>query len=356
MRTSDLDPDRLRRLAELKPDGARVLSLFLDLDPRSVPTTAARRSAITSLLDETHRTVEAAELEHDAKRALRADLERTRAWFDGEFDATGAAALALFVSGPADLFEAIKLPRSVEQRVVLDDSPYVEPLARLGRSEAVVAVLADRRNARFFAGTRDGVSEVDPEQAGLWPSADDDAGVERTHNRVTDAEAQAHFKRVGAAVRVLREREGADHVLTAAPSELHRDLLGGLHAYERERHAGWLEHLDIGSAGPEDVRTAAEAVLDAVREAGVEQTLDRLRAGLGRGERAAAGRQAVRDALEQARVEVLLYDQAFAREHPQEAEHCAETAVAQSADVLVLDREEHPDLAAHDGVAAVLRF
>ena len=271
-------------------------------------------------------------------------------------DAGGARGLALFVSGDADLFEVVKLSKAVEQKVVFEDSPFVEPLARMGTAEKVVVVLADRRAARFFAGTRDELREIDPEQSGLWPSGSDDSGVDRTHNRVTDAEAHAHFKRVGSAVRTLREHQKAEHVLTGAPSELHGDLLGGLHTYDRDRHGGWLEHLDIGSASAEDVRGAAEAVLDTVRERATAELLDRLRAGIGRGERAAAGVEAVREALEQARVEVLVYDRAFARERPQDAEHCAETAVAQSAEVVVLDQDDHPDLAEHGGVAAILRF
>ena len=55
MQLNDLDPGTLRRLAGLRPGEARVLSLFLRLDPSELPTPPARASAITSLCDEAER-------------------------------------------------------------------------------------------------------------------------------------------------------------------------------------------------------------------------------------------------------------------------------------------------------------
>src|SRR4051794_37020658 len=101
MQTSDVTQERLQRLASFQaPGGARVLSLYLNLDPQAnLAAPQNRRSAVNSLLDEAHRAVEGEEdLEHDAHMALREDVNRAREELEANLDdgwAEGAHALAL---------------------------------------------------------------------------------------------------------------------------------------------------------------------------------------------------------------------------------------------------------------------
>ena len=63
----------LRRLADVRPERGRVLSVFLNLDPAEFATPAARSTAITSVLTQAaHRVEEADGLEHDEREALKA--------------------------------------------------------------------------------------------------------------------------------------------------------------------------------------------------------------------------------------------------------------------------------------------
>src|ERR1700755_3131734 len=114
MQTNDLTAERLRQLADLKPDNAQVLSLFLNLDPRGLATPPgpasgkapalslnrdprdlatppARASEVRSVLDQADKAVkEAAEVDglgHEKIKALREDLDRARAFFDSGWDA-----------------------------------------------------------------------------------------------------------------------------------------------------------------------------------------------------------------------------------------------------------------------------
>src|SRR4051812_13988173 len=125
MQTSDVTPDRLQRLATLEaPGDTRILSLYLNLDPSTnFGPHANRRSATTSLMDSAARAVEGQEdLAHDAHVALREDVARAREALEANLEdgwAEGAHALGLFVSGPADLFEVVRLPRAVDSRVVI---------------------------------------------------------------------------------------------------------------------------------------------------------------------------------------------------------------------------------------------
>src|SRR2546423_8167777 len=116
MQTNELTSDRLRHLADLRPDGACVLSLFLNLDPSQFGTAPARATEANALIDEAERKLRAANgLTHDQQQGLRRDIERARDFFRSPaFSAEGAHGMALFACSPVDFFESIKLPRPVE--------------------------------------------------------------------------------------------------------------------------------------------------------------------------------------------------------------------------------------------------
>jgi stalled ribosome rescue protein Dom34 len=73
--------------------------------------------------------------------------------------------------------------------------------------------------------------------------------------------------------------------------------------------------------------------------------------GIGRGDRGVSGPEAVIEALEQARVEILLLADDF---DAPELDAALELAIKQSAQVLVV--RHHDDLVMHSGIGAVLRF
>src|SRR4051794_22366096 len=154
MQTSDLDHERLRALAATRPERGRVLSLYLNLDPSEFATPPARRSAITSLLDEAAREIEGADCEHRVEQELREDLQRARDLLEDDPPTQGAHGLALFLCGPAGLFEVVRLPRPVRSGVSIDPTPRVEPLAELLDDTAWVVLLANRRAARLLRGSR----------------------------------------------------------------------------------------------------------------------------------------------------------------------------------------------------------
>src|SRR5437660_9903942 len=151
MQTNELSNDLLRRLAYLRPDGACVLSPFLNLGPSEFATPAARATEVHALLDDAERRVRDGDsLTHAQQEALRHDIERASEFFKGSaFSAEGAHGLALYACNPIDLFETIKLPRPIETRVVIDDSPLVEPLAELAMRGSWAVLLVNRRTSRM---------------------------------------------------------------------------------------------------------------------------------------------------------------------------------------------------------------
>ncbi|MEA2429065.1 MAG: hypothetical protein QOF37_2693, partial [Thermoleophilaceae bacterium] len=112
MQINELSEARLRELARVHPEGgARVLSIFLNLDPAEFATPPARASEISSVIDYANRRFRESEgLSHEARKTLEGDVERAATFLRG-LSPKGAHGFALFACGAAGLFEGLRLPR-----------------------------------------------------------------------------------------------------------------------------------------------------------------------------------------------------------------------------------------------------
>jgi peptide subunit release factor 1 (eRF1) len=391
MQANEVTTDRLRRLAEARPgEGGKVLSLYVDLDPSEFGTAPARATAITSVLDEAERELrDAPELERSAREGLRSGLERVRTFLEEEFDASGAHGVALFCDSGEDLFEALKLPAGVGQRAVIDDAPYVEPLAGLDAGARFLVVLCNRRVGRLLLGSAEGLREVARVGSDVHGQHRQGGLSQPRYERSVDNEALHHVRRVGELVERRFGRRALDGVLLGAPDETLGRLRDELPSSVRDRIVGHVD-VDVETAAPEEVLRAASDVIERVHREREDEVLARLREGLGGGPRPAAARIAdVLVALNERRVETLVIaagTTARGRECPQcgwlgvAGEACPadgaptlvredvigpaiQRALMQSADVRVLGRREadgEPAVAGpldmYGGIGAVLRF
>ncbi|HVL95130.1 MAG TPA: Vms1/Ankzf1 family peptidyl-tRNA hydrolase [Solirubrobacteraceae bacterium] len=372
---------RVRRLAELRPETGRVLSIYLDLDPSEFGTAPARATAITSALDEAGRTIDAMEgLEHDERVALREDVDRVRAALDPQtLAAGGARALAVFACGPANLLEVVKLPHPVEGRVVVDRAPFVDPLARAGEQERWCVVLVSRQTGRILLGDEHGLEEVDRIQDDTKGQHQQGGWSQRRYEETIENEKRDHLDHVVDELMTLLRRRPFDRLLVGGPEPIDSELENRLHPYLAERLSGRVQ-VDVENTNADDVLAAAAPVFAEQRAEHEREAVERLRAGLGRdGGRAVAGLADTLAALNEQRVEVLLLEPGVSKRgwHDPETgmlaaepgasptggtldeledvvEAAVEKAVEQSAEVLVL--RDQPDLGPHGGIAALLRF
>src|SRR3954447_15428731 len=262
---NDVDAARLRCLAALHPQGAKVLSVYLDLDPQNFATAEARASEITSALDAAGRMVDGAGLEHDARVAARDDVDRVRSeLLDNGLDAKGAQAVALFACGPAGLFEALKLPRPIATQVTLDDSPWIQPLLDMVRDPRIAVALVDRHHFRIFHGSEAELAELDADAQELrWP--DDSTHPSRRHRSATEAEATYHYAEAAHALLALLKLRGYDALIIDVRDEERGAFEGRLRASVLDRLAGSID-CPTRSSTPDDVRRAAAGVLAERRE------------------------------------------------------------------------------------------
>lgn len=380
MRANDLDRDTLRRLAQAKGgNGAKAISLYLNLEPTEFATPPARASAIRSLLDEGEKKLKEIE-DGQVDRALRADFQRARDFFGGELPTDGARGLAVFLAGESDLFEVIRLPRPVQSEVVISDSPFIEPLVDLVSGTWCI-LLCNRRTGRIFRGSSDHIDEVSRLTSEDVLSQSDAGGWSQArYERGQDEEAHRHLKRVADLLHRRFRRASFDHLLVGSPEEMSSDIERTLHPDVAKRLAGRVS-VDVENATVDDVFAAARPVIEEHEHAAERAALDRLQQGVGAGSRGVSGLDDVLGVLNERRVRTLLIEERFqmpgtkcpqcgsifsdaltkcpADETPTEpfddiVEEAVELAVSQSADVVIT--RHHDDLEQMGGIGAVLRF
>jgi peptide chain release factor subunit 1 len=384
MQINDLRPHRLRELAVLKPDGARVLSIFLNLDPAEFAAPPARATEIRSLIDEAHRQArETNGLDHDARKALIADVERAGEFLLTDFSPKGAHGAVVYACGPADLFEVIRLPRPIQTRAVIDDSPFIEPLADLVGRGSWLVVLVNRQTGRMLLGDRERLDEVAAIVDEVHGQHKQGGRSQARYQRSVDEDVQDHLRHVADAAFAHFKRTPFDHVLLGGPSETLADFEPKLHAYLQQRVAGRFE-VDVENSSADDVHAAAAPAIAEHERQREREAFERLREGVSTGRRAAAGLEDVLEALNERRVETLLVPQGF--EAPgctcpycgwvgpldggtcpadgteldcrtNVTESAVELAFVQNADVLIVrDEERLRELQSFGDIGAVLRF
>jgi hypothetical protein len=376
MQVSAPDRDQLRALAELRLDRPLVLSLYLNLDPSQFATPPARKSGVRSLLDEAERRVREREaLSHDDRAALEASLERVRGFLENDLPTDGAHALAVFASDRDDLFETLKLPRAVPNRVAIGHSPLVGPLARIARRERWCVTLVNRRDARILRGGPDGLREVDRIHDDVSGQHDQGGWSQSRYQRGVEKEKDDHLKSTCDSLLGHFKRQPFERLLVGGPREVVTDFEHKLHHYLSERLAGRIE-VDVEHSSPDQVLEAARPLIEKLEQEREQDAVERL------GERGACGLEDVLPPLNERRVELLILDEQFGGVTGVQCLECGwlgmegdrcpadgaeveqledlteamiELSVQQAADLLAV-RHERVSLERYGGAAALLRF
>jgi peptide chain release factor subunit 1 len=376
MQVSAPDRDQLRALAELRLDRPLVLSLYLNLDPSQFATPPARKSGIRSLIDEAERRVrERNGLSHEDRAALQGSLERAKGFLENDLPTDGAHALAVFASGENDLFQVLKLPRSVPNRVAIGRSPLVGPLARIARRERWCVTLVNRRDARILRGGSDGLREVERIHDDVSGQHDQGGWSQSRYQRGVEKEKDDHLKTTCDALLRHFKRQPFQRLIVGGPREVVTDFEQKLHHYLSERLGGRVE-VDVERSNPDQVLEAARPLIEKLEREREHDALERL------GERGACGIEDVLPPLNERRVELLILDEQFGGVTGVQCLECGwlglegdrcpadgsetvqlddlteamiELSVQQAADLLAVHHERE-ELERYGGAAALLRF
>jgi peptide chain release factor subunit 1 len=300
--------DDLRALAGVEARKGYAISLYVDLDPRVTATAGDVHTRVNSLLDEAAKSAEASrgDLSHDARQALRADLERLRRFFEQEFNRDGARGAAAFCGSLDGIWVTRGLTDPVPDDVRVDRRLYLAPLVPLvGRGDGGLVLVASRKQGRFYAlrgGRLEELTDLTDEQ----PRRHDQGGWSQARmQRHVDELASEHLRQLADELdRHVRRAHGGVRVVVVSPEETWAELSGFLSQDAERALAGWAQ-ADT-HASPAELLELAAPVLERARAEHEKALVERWREEAGRNGRAAAGWAATLDAASDGRVETLL--------------------------------------------------
>lgn len=299
---TDLDHTLLRKLADWDVAGAPITSVYLTVDGRRYP----RRSDYEVRLDELLRRArsDAEGLGREALRSVERDVEMVSAFVRETFDRGDTRGLGMFSSSRAGLWEVVRVPRPVRDRVTVAPAVDLLPLeALLETYRPTGTVLVDYEKARLFLTELGRLEEVED----LWdevPGRHEQGGwAQMRMQRHVDEHRTKHLKRVADAAFALWRRRGFEHLILAGPAEARGELEGVLHDYLRRRVRARLG-LAV-TAGPEEILTRVLAVEEELEREAERAAVERLWTA-GGNDHGVVGLDATLDALAAGRVGELV--------------------------------------------------
>jgi peptide chain release factor subunit 1 len=374
--------EQLRELAAFRARHGCAVSLYVGLDPSTVPTPGDLASHTRSLLASAERQLDErrATLSHDERKALAGDLERIGDWFENEFNRDGVRGVAVFSAELDDLFLQLPLPWPVDDDARIANQLYLAPLVRLvGSGDGAVVAYVGRERGDVYL-LRGGRLEPLVDETTDVPGRHDQGGWSQArYERHIETIVDRHLRDVAEALdRCVRVLKGV-RVVLAGTEETRSSFEGLLAAETRAALVGWVAaeaHVDAPR-----LLEAAQPLLDEWRAGREEELLARWREEAARNGRAATGWEETLQAASDGRVELLLVQDGADRE----AYVCPACGRAQATDgscpldgttlqaadtgldlavhqtlthggTVEVIGEEHRDLEPVGGVAALLRF
>jgi peptide subunit release factor 1 (eRF1) len=300
--------DELRDLAGFEAENGFAISIYLDLDPSTIPTAGDAQTRLNSLLDGAAKENggRQRELTHQQRVALRDDFERIRRYFEVEFERDGARGLAIFCASLDNVWRTLPLTEVVPDGIRVDQFLYLAPLVPLvGRGEGALVLVASREQGRFYrlrAGRLEDLADHFEEQ----PRRHDQGGRAQARlQRRADQHVHEHLKEVADALDRFVRRLGRPQVVVIASDEAWAEL-DGLLSQEARRALAGVAQAEAHAQAPE-LLAAATPVLERWRAGRETALVDRWSDELGRNGRASRGWPATLEAASDARVELLLF-------------------------------------------------
>jgi peptide chain release factor subunit 1 len=150
----------LEHIAALRSPGPTFVTCYVRLGVQD-RTRNRYRIAIRDAVKDAAAAVEAGNLPHDDREAVRRDLARVQDYLANARRLPHRPGMVMFACEALDLFQVIALPRVLHHRLVLDDrARVVEALAAVSDFGRILVAAVDRTHSRFFEVTALAVNEL----------------------------------------------------------------------------------------------------------------------------------------------------------------------------------------------------
>jgi Peptide chain release factor 1 (eRF1) len=374
--------EQLRELAAFRGEHGCAVSLYVGLDPSSVPTAGELASHVRSLHARAERQLNErrASLSHDERKALASDLERIGSWFENDFNRDRVRGVALFAAELDDLFLPLLLPWPVDDEARIANQLYLAPLVRnVGRGDGALVAYVGRERGDVYRLHGGQLTPLVDETADVPGRHDQGGWSQSRYERHIETIVDRHLREVADALDRCVRRLRNVRVVLAGPEETRAEFDRLLSTEVRGALVGWVAvdaHADATR-----LLEVAQPLLDEWRAGREEALLARWREEAARNGRAATGWEETLQAASDGRVELLLVQEgadrsayvcpACGRAQVQDgscpldgttleaAETGLDLAIHQTlthGGTVEVIGEEHRDLEPVGGVAALLRF
>jgi peptide chain release factor subunit 1 len=297
----------LRELAGFRAEKGCAITVYLNLDPRDVPTAGDAQTRMNSLLTEAEKT-DRTDLTHEQRGALKADFERIARWFDDDFDRERAQGLAVFAAGLDNYWLTLPLPEPVADGVRVGRDFYLAPLVSLvARADGTIVAVVGREQGQLYrlrAGRLEEIAEHYDEQPGQH---DQGGWSQRNYQRHIEKLVQEHLKGVAEELDRSRRRLQSPKVVLVCSEDMRSEFTEALSKEAREALVGWAPAKS--SAGPAELLDAVTPVLQKAEAEDESEAIARWREEAGRNGRATSGWEETLEAASDARVELLLFQE-----------------------------------------------
>lgn len=299
--------DAVRRLATRTGDPV-VASVYLDVDGRHRPVPADYEAAFESLADDLRRQARA---RGDGRLAgaVEGDVEQMRAWLRSGLDRRETRGVGLFSNCEQGFFEAVALPRPVDDEAALGPTPRVTPLlALLDEHRRFLVALVDREHLRLLRFELGEVEEL-PVLANPIPRGIDTEPEVGGFQRYAEEARRAHVRRSAEHVRAALGARPVAWLVLGGPSEAVAALEQQLPQAVADKVAGRLS-VSVG-APTREVADAALELEESIERRREADAIEELRQRVASGRGGVVGLEATLDALAARRVAVLFVSHGF---------------------------------------------
>ena len=212
-----LSEEQIDQLAAFDGRGARVLSVYLDLDP----ATQVRR-AYKIALEDLVKTARA-RLDAAAREAFETEAARVRTWLDSE--KPRGKGLAIFSCAPRNLWRADFLAVRVMNHLAFEPTPDVAPLLRvIDEYERYAVAVVDKEKARLFTVFAGEIEESAHFRDWVIGKHDQGGWSQARYQRHHEAHVYWHLERVAQRLAALQRRRRFDRLILAGPEEAITEL------------------------------------------------------------------------------------------------------------------------------------
>ena len=242
--------EQIENLSKFKSESFLTTSFYLKTDKSNMTKKEIALSS-KNLLSSGRSQLDRMEMNKDKKESISRDLEKIRLFCSKRLSSHNFSGLAIFSCSGQDFWEFFNLPTSPRNRIILDQNPYVRPLAAiLDQHHRIFAITFDRREAKWYDIFMGEISLLENLIEDV-PSKVREGGWEGYESKRIERHVATHlhdyFKKIAKRTFELFKKNHFDWLFLGCREKYRSDFEPLLHPYLKSSLKGWLKAMPSDS-------------------------------------------------------------------------------------------------------------